>query len=106
MQNSTRTLTDTVLVVADGTLRSHTVIGQVLASGRNAVVASRSTKDLVPYIDAGVHEQVWAVVADPADAEQINDIIERATDKLGPVIMVVDPGGQLSDVASADRQVA
>ena len=99
-------LTDTVLVVTDGTLRSHTIIDQILRSGRNVAVTGQSAKALVPYLDAGVHDRVWAVISDPADPDQIDSIIERATDTMGPVIMVVDPAGQLTDVSAADRNVA
>ncbi|SLA02059.1 Uncharacterised protein [Mycobacteroides abscessus subsp. abscessus] len=46
------------------------------------------------------------VIADPGDPTQIDAVIERASDTLGPVIMVVDPGGLLSDVHAADRHAA
>lgn len=98
--------TDTVLVVTDGTRRSEMIVDQVLRSGRNAVVTGPRTRDLVSYVDAGVHARVWAVVADPADPDQIDSLIERATETMGPVIMVVDPAGQLRDVRAADRRVA
>lgn len=99
-------LADTVLVVTDGTLRSHAIIDQILRSDRNVVVTGESVKALVPYLDAGVHDRVWAVISDPSDSDQINSIIERATDKMGPVIMVIDPAGQLADINAADRSVA
>ncbi len=106
MHTAKHSFTDTVLVVTDGSPRSRTVIDQVLRSGRNAVVAGRHTRDLVSYVDAAVHDQVWAVVCDPADPTQIEALIERAATTMGPVIMVVDPAGQLHDVHSADRHVA
>ncbi|MEP9391379.1 hypothetical protein ABLE92_06830 [Gordonia sp. VNQ95] len=104
--HSTRHHTDTVLVVTDGSLRANTIIDQVLRSHRNLVVTGRNAHDLVPYIDAGVHDRVWTVVCDPSDPTQIDSLIERATDRMGPVIMVVDPAGQLRDVEAADRRVA
>ncbi|ROZ84473.1 hypothetical protein [Gordonia sp. OPL2] len=97
---------DTILVVVDGTPRARSIVHQILRSGRNVAVAGSSSRDLVPYVDASVRDRVWAVVADPSDPTQIDAIIERATDTVGPVIMIVDPGGLLSDVHSADRRVA
>jgi NAD(P)-dependent dehydrogenase (short-subunit alcohol dehydrogenase family) len=97
---------DAILVVMDGTARARSIMHQILRSGRNVAVAGTSSRDLVPYVDAAVRHRVWAVVADPSDPAQIDAIIERATDIVGPVIMIVDPGGLLSDVHSADRRVA
>lgn len=99
-------ITDTVLVVTDGSARARAVAQQVLRSGRNLVLTGPSNRDLVPYVDASVRDRVWTVVSDPSDPAQISDIIERATDTVGPVIMIVDPGGLLVDVAAADRRVA
>ncbi|MFT4125998.1 MAG: hypothetical protein QM662_07170 [Gordonia sp. (in: high G+C Gram-positive bacteria)] len=103
---NTRSFTDTVLVVADGGLRTHTIVDGMLRAERNVVVTGPYARDLVPYLDAGVRDHVWAVIADPADPTQISDVIERATDRFGPVIIVIDPGGRLVDVAAADRNVA
>ncbi|MFW0787163.1 hypothetical protein AAFP35_21915 [Gordonia sp. CPCC 206044] len=98
--------TDTVLVVLDGSLRSHAIVDQVLQSGRNVAVTGRRQHDLVPFVNAEVHDRILAIVADPAESAQIDAVIERAGDVMGPVVMIVDPGGLLGDVASADRKVA
>ncbi|NDK91890.1 hypothetical protein GYA93_20295 [Gordonia desulfuricans] len=100
------TPTDTVLVVTDGTVRSTAIIDQLLHNGRSVAVTGRCTRDLVAYVDARVHDHVWAVVSDPSDPDQIATVIERATESMGPVIMVIDPGGLLDDVHDADRRVA
>lgn len=94
---------DTVLIVMDGTPRTHTIAAQVLRSGYRVVVTGPSASQLVPYVDASVRHDVWTIVADPA---QIDAVIERATETMGPVIMNIDPGGRLSDVGAADRKVA
>ena len=103
---STEHHTDTILVVMDGTGRARAIVQQILRSGRNVALTGTSSHDLVPYVDASVRDRVWAVVSDPTDPAQIDAVIERATDVVGPVIMIVDPGGLLSDVHSADRRVA
>ncbi|MGW0035969.1 hypothetical protein [Gordonia sp. NPDC003376] len=98
--------TDTVLVVTDGTVRSTAIIDELLRNGRTVAVTGPAIRDLVAYVDAGVHDRVWAVVSDPSDPDQIATIIERATESMGPVIMVIDPGGLLHDIHDADRRVA
>ncbi len=98
--------TDTILVVMDGSRRAHSIVAQILASGRNVVLTGRSQRALVPYNDASIHDRVLTVVSDPSDPAQIERVIERATDTIGSVIMIVDPGGLLADIDSADRRVA
>lgn len=97
---------DTVLIVMDGTPRTHTIAAQVLRSGYRVVVTGPSASQLVPFVDASVRHDVWTIVADPADPAQIDAVIERATETMGPDIMIIDPGGRLSDVGAADRKVA
>ncbi|UVF78263.1 hypothetical protein NWF22_24150 [Gordonia mangrovi] len=97
---------DSILVIMDGSTRAHTLVHDMLRTGRRVVLTAATSHDLVPFIDASVRAQVWAVVSDPSDPEQIDSIIERADDLVGPVVMIVDPGGLLADVAAADRQVA
>ncbi|GAB92152.1 hypothetical protein [Gordonia rhizosphera] len=98
--------TDTILVVMDGGRRAHSIVAQILASGRNVVITGPSQRALVPYNDASIHDHVLTVVSDPSDPAQIERVIERAADTLGSVIMIVDPGGLLADIDSADRRVA
>lgn len=97
---------DTVVLIMDGSVRAHCVARQILDRGKNLAVAGTRGHDLVPYVDAAVRDRVVAVIADPRDPTQIDAVIERASDTLGPVIMVVDPGGLLSDVHAADRHAA
>ncbi|GAA3690818.1 hypothetical protein [Gordonia hankookensis] len=106
MITTENTSTDTVLVVMDGSTRAHAIVHQVLRSGRNVVLTGPSSHDVVPFVDAAVRDRVWAVVSDPSDPDQVAAVIERATDIVGPVIMIVDPSGLLSDARSADRLVA
>ncbi|AZG43793.1 SDR family oxidoreductase [Gordonia insulae] len=106
MTTTETTATDTVLVVMDGSSRARAIVHQIVRSGHNVALTGPSPRDLVPFVDAAVRHQVWAVVSDPSDPEQIAAVIERASDVVGSVIMIVDPGGLLSDVHSADRQVA
>ena len=98
--------TDSMLVVMDGSTRAQSVVHEILRSGRRVVLTSAISHDLVPFIDASVSGRVWAVVSDPSDPVQIESIIERAEDRIGPVVMIVDSGGLLTDVAAADRRVA
>lgn len=97
---------DTVLLIMDGSVRAHGVARQILDHGKHLAIAGTRCHDLVPYVDAGVHGRVLTVIADPADPSQIDAVIERAGETLGPVIMVVDPSGLLSDVRAADRHAA
>lgn len=90
----------------DGSVRAHDIASQILDHGKNLAIAGTRCHDLVPFVDAGVRGRVLTVIADPADPAQIDAVIERAGEMLGPVIMVVDPGGLLSDVRAADRHAA
>ena len=99
-------LCSAVLVVTDGTLRSRDIVMRSVGSGYNVVVVGRQAHDVVDYMNAALHEQVWTFVADPADPEQVSHIIERAIDIAGPLMMIIDPGGLLADVEAADRRVA
>ena len=103
---STHTITDTVLLIMDGSVRAHSIARQILAAQKNLVVVGTHFHDLVPYLDATVRDNAMTVVADPAEPAQIDAVIERASESLGPVILVVDPGGLLVDVRAADRHAA
>lgn len=100
------TLCSAVLVVTDGTIRSHDVVMRSVGAGYNVVVVGRQAHDVVDYMNAALHEQVWAFIADPADPEQVERIIEHAIDIVGPLMMIIDPSGLLADVDAADRRVA
>ncbi|MCM3897361.1 hypothetical protein ND991_19325 [Gordonia sputi] len=97
---------DTVVLIMDGSVRAHSLARQILDRGKNLAIAGTRGHDLVPYVDAAVRDRVVTFIADPADPTQIDAVIERASDTLGPVIMVVDPGGLLADVRAADRHAA
>ncbi|MGV9826301.1 hypothetical protein [Gordonia sp. NPDC003429] len=97
---------DTILLVMDGSVRAHSVARQVLSAGKHLVVTGSCSRDLLPYVDAAVHDRTWVAIADPACPDQIDEVIDRATEMSGPVIMIVDPGGLLTDVATADRRAA
>ena len=99
-------LCSAVLVVTDGTPRSHDVVMRSVGAGYNVVVVGRQAHDVVDYLNAGLRDQVWALIADPADPGQVDHIIERAIDIAGPLMMIIDPGGLLADVGAADRRVA
>ena len=99
-------LCSAVLVVTDGTPRSRDVVMRSVGAGYNVVVVGRQAHDVVDYLNADLHEQVWAFIADPADPEQVSNIIEHAIDIAGPLMMIIDPAGLLADVDAADRRVA
>jgi len=101
-----RQLSGTVLVVSDGTDRSHTLIDTLLADDRPIAVLGRRAHEVAPYLNAALRDRVWTVIADPADPDQVTEVIEKATDRLGPVCLIADPSGLIVDVDGADQKVA
>ena len=84
---------DVVVVILDDGPVGHDTVAALLARGTRVAVSGRDVHQLIRYSAARFAGRTAVFLADPTDAHQIDLVVERATERLGPVTMIVDPAG-------------